>query len=119
MSILIEGIDIPKKGFCKVLTIYADGIADGIVYDHTTADIKEFRAVNIPAPHGKLIDVQDIDLSSPSFGTDEWLWDLVRKHNFTYEQDVEEHEAFDFGMSIIKGFENVVKSAPTIIEAEE
>lgn len=77
MSILIKGMEMPKKGCHHTLTIYADGtIAIGKSTD--------YKAVEIPTPHGRLIDVdaffEDIcndlnDMTRIGIAVDgNWLW---------------------------------------------
>lgn len=47
MSILIEGMEMPKVGI-KIITIYADG---KVLYDGDY-----IKAVSVQEPHGRLID---------------------------------------------------------------
>ena len=47
MSVLIEGMEMPKVG-SKIITIYANG---KVLYDGGY-----IKAVSVPEPHGRLID---------------------------------------------------------------
>ena len=52
MSILIKGIDLPKEGEKITLAIFHDG--DIVSYKYWLP--KEAEAIQIPTPHGRIID---------------------------------------------------------------
>ena len=84
MSVFIPGMKMPKKGFVTV-----DILSDGRVLLYNTDTV--FKAVEIPTPHGRLIDA---DALCRIDGKDEEGFSC----QIVYDWDIEE--------------------APTIIEAE-
>ena len=58
MSLLIEGMDMPIDG--KEIHLRID--SHGEVYVYNTYPTMICKAVEVPTPHGRLIDVEKIDL---------------------------------------------------------
>lgn len=73
----------------------------------------------LPKGHGNLKDELDLDLTAPSLGTDEYIYDLMAKHNVDYMNGDDEDKVRTFAMDLIHGCNNVIETAPTIIEAQE
>lgn len=91
MSIILKGIDLPKKGTNIVLTIYGrDGTYDAKAYPSGVCIKAE--AIQIPKGHGRLIDADALELEKEVELADDWKT---------------AHE-----------IANCVKYAPTILEAE-
>lgn len=94
MSILIKGIDLPKEGEKHQITIYDNGntyiTTSNRLYE---TDRKDIEAIQIPTPHGRLIDGDELieHISKDP------LYDLVERY----------------------GVSGVIESRPTILEAEE
>ena len=98
MSILIKGIDLPKKikgqhGVDYECETYIELYirSDGVVFDDEIEEVGQ--AIQIPTPHGRLIDADALDLEREVDLADDWKT---------------AHE-----------IANCVKYAPTILEAEE
>ena len=72
----------------------------------------------LPKGHGNLKDEIDLDLFAPSLGTDEYVNDLMAKHNIDYVNGDDEDKVKAFAMDLIHSCNNVIETAPTIIEAE-
>ena len=72
----------------------------------------------ISHPHGALIEKDDVDISLPSFGTDEWVREIVEKNGFTFLNDIDEDAAFDFGMDFVNGFMNIVDTAEVVVKGD-
>ena len=72
----------------------------------------------LPKGHGDLKDELDLDLSSPSLGTDEYVGDLMAKHNIDYVNGDDEDKVRAFALDLIDSCMNVIETAPTIIEAD-
>ena len=89
MSILIKGIDMPKDGEEITIEISKDGLR---VYS-THLKEADVEAIQIPTPHGRLID------------KDELLSHIKKDPLFSL---VEQY-----------GISGVIESRPTILEAEE
>ena len=94
MSIILKGIDMPKNGEMHRINIYDNGntyiITSNILYE---TDRKDVEAMQIPTPHGRLIDADALELEKEVELADDWKT---------------AHE-----------IANCVKYAPTILEAEE
>ena len=94
MSIILKGIDMPKNGEMHRINIYDNGntyiITSNILYE---TDRKDVEAIQIPTPHGRLIDADALELEKEVELADDWKT---------------AHE-----------IANCVKYAPTILEAEE
>ena len=72
MNILIKGIDIPKEN-----SIIIEIDEDGEVYEHITGGqpvhIKPWvKAIQIPTPHGRLIDADKLRATLRRWTEDEW-----------------------------------------------
>ena len=72
----------------------------------------------LPKGHGNLKDELDLDLFAPSLGTDEYINDLMAKHNIDYVNGDDEDKVRAFAMDLIHSCNNVIETAPTIIEAD-
>jgi hypothetical protein len=72
----------------------------------------------LPKGHGNLKDELDLDLSAPSLGTDEYVDDLMAKHNIDYANGDDEDKVKAFALDLIDSCMNVIETAPTIIEPE-
>jgi len=110
MSIILEGIDMPKIGDCHHITIYDNGntyvTTSNVLYE---TDRKDIKAVQIPAPHGRLIDGDE--LADIVDGTD-W-YHINRKGELVHGAGVED-EALYKADDIL----TTVNNFPTIIDAE-
>ncbi|MBQ1754101.1 MAG: hypothetical protein II002_04110 [Bacteroidales bacterium] len=99
MSILIKGIDIPKDGEHIIALIKNDGKVSYFEQDTETTTckrMKEAEAIQIPTPHGRLIDADE--LKKRLYGYERWTG--IDEVPYEYA----EKEVYD---------------APTILEAEE
>lgn len=68
--------------------------------------------------HGDLKDELDLDLSSPSLGTEEYVDDLMAKHSIDYANGDDEDKVREFALDLIDSCMNVIETAPTIIKAD-
>lgn len=99
MSILVKGMDMPKGNSTLNVLIYSDG---RIFTGHK--DDNEYSAVEVPTPHGRLIDAVALK---------------VGMYHEVFETD-SKLQRWDSGCWVrYKMFENHMDNAPTIIEAEE
>ena len=61
MSIILKGIDMPKNGEMHRINIYDNGntyiTTSNILYE---TDRKDAEAIQIPTPHGRLIDIEKL-----------------------------------------------------------
>lgn len=93
MSLILEGINLPKEGEKHQITIYDNGntyiITSNRLYE---TDKKDIEAIQIPTPHGRLID------------KDELLSHLKKDPLFSL---VEQY-----------GISGVIESRPTILDKE-
>ena len=104
MSIILKGIDLPKScGGCEFNYCLEGGSYEWwecvILHD----DINQFDTrrtdcplVEIPTPHGRLIDADKIDYDE--------FW---------------HREGQGFTIAVCQGAEQIIKEQPTILEAEE
>ena len=76
------------------------------------------NGIVLPKGHGALKDELDLDLFAPSLGTSEYVCDLMAKHNIDYLNSDDEDKVRAFARDLIHCCMNVIKTAPTIIEAE-
>ena len=94
MSIILKGIDLPKNGDRHHITIYDNGEAyittSNRLYE---TDRKDVKAIQIPTPHGRLIDKDEL----LSHIKKDPLFSLVERY----------------------GISGVIESRPTTLEAEE
>ena len=103
MSILIRGIDMPKKGEYKPLFIYDTG---EVTMEIRGEEVQVATAVPVP-PHGDLIDRDEL------MAKDE--------KDFSTIMEMTDPETV-FGTAIADAhtaIQEMLKTAPTIIEAEE
>lgn len=102
MSIILKGIDLPKKGTNIVLTIYGrDGTYDAKTYPRGVSIKAE--AIQIPKNHGRLIDADALETVFKDMAKCEW-------------------NQKSFPISWAYAFEDTIdeiQNAPTILEAEE
>jgi hypothetical protein len=74
--------------------------------------------VEIPTPHSRLIEENDLEILDPCFGTEEWIHDLMLTHDLDYLHGIDEDQIKAFAMDICEGFLNIVRTASTVIEEE-
>lgn len=93
MSIILKGIDMPKAGEKHRITIYDNGEAyittSNRLYE---TDRKDVEVIEIPTPHGRLIDASE----------------LIKSYMKGTKTDID-----DFYDTI-----DIIDNAPTILEAE-
>ena len=99
MSILIKRMDMPKEGEMHRINIYDNGN----VYVTTInrlyeTEMKDIEAIQIPTPHGRLIDASELDKC--------------------WEEKEDISEDVDYKI-LYKCVLAISKYAPTILEAEE
>lgn len=97
MSILIKGIDMPPTVNGVKLTHELYIRSDGRVFDDDLEEVGQ--AIQIPRPHGRLIDADKImkDLEE---------WKLNPNND-------------DEAVVFVNHFQGIVRTEPTILEAEE
>ena len=66
MSLIIKGIDMPKSG-----SIVVEILPNGKVFPHTKGISFHHEAIQIPTPHGRLIDADQITLECQWCSLDE------------------------------------------------
>lgn len=93
MSVLIKGMNMPKEGECQALIIHSDGSIS------VNLNSTNYRAVEVPTPHGRLIDADK-------------LLEVLDKTQKEFEADT-------FGNLHIDYISDEFNDAPTVIEAEE
>ena len=60
MSVLIKGMDMPKENEWITISIYGDGtVVKKIGYFRGMSDVFANSAVEVPTPHGDLIDKEE------------------------------------------------------------
>lgn len=98
MSILIKGMEMPKRGFVDVRIFADDGVCT--TTDGETPYYKEYHAVPVP-PHGRLgdLNVQDAQIEA-----------LIERHLHGYTRST-----WDFVCQL----RDILKRNRTIIPAEE
>lgn len=111
-------IDIDENVFTR---LFDNGIEDyAIVNDDLFTIAKSIRnCIPLPKGHGVLKDEKDLDLFAPSLGTDEYVDDLMAKHNIDYVNGDDEDKVKAFALDLIASNMNVIETAPTIIEADK
>ena len=57
MSLILEGIDMPKENEYWTLTIWGDGSVYG-----RTVETSEARAIQIPKDHGRIVDINNVEV---------------------------------------------------------
>lgn len=99
MSVLIKGMDVPKQGYIDV-RLFSDGRATTAIAEHPF--YRELDIVEVPTPHGRLIDVDDV---------------LTQKIDTAIESET------SWGLGKLYGWnlaiEYIDREAPTVIEAED
>ena len=73
----------------------------------------------LPKGHGDLKDELDLDLFDPSLDIDEYVRELMAKHNIDYANGDDEDKVRAFATDLIYSCMNVIKTAPTIIESDK
>lgn len=76
------------------------------------------NSIPLPKGHGDLKDELDLDLFAPGLGIHEYVNDLMAKHNIDYVNGDDEDKVRTFATDLIHSCMNVIKTAPTIIEAD-
>lgn len=105
MSIILEGIDLPKNGDCHHITIYDNGntyiTTSNVLYE---TDRKDVEAIQILTPHGDLIDRNTV--RDECYKTME---ELMQSTTINISAEA---------LSLLCGF-TIINNAPTIIEGED
>lgn len=99
MAILIKGLDMPKDGewYNIVITSNGKGFVDVVSEDNALTKTESIQAVEIPTPHGRLIDGDE-------------LMELYA------DEDGIDLSIFDVRIAVVR---QNIKDMETIIEAEE
>lgn len=104
MSLILKGIDLPRNGDCHHITIYDNGdtymTTSNRLYE---TDRKDVEVVEIPTPHGRLIDADKLKMEC--YNTME---ELVESTTMNISAEA---------LSLLCGF-TMIGEAPTILEAE-
>jgi len=99
MSILLKGFDMPKENEWITISIYGDGtVKKKIGYFRGTSDIFTDSAVEVPTPHGDLVDRN------------------VVAENIRRRLGI---RSLDYLLETEKPIAMSIKEAPAIIESEE
>ena len=106
-------IDINENLFTR---LFDCGLYDD--YDMVDVCIAVRKGKPLPKGHEDLKDELDLDLFAPSLGTDEYIDDLMAKHNIDYINGDDEDKVRAFAIDLIHSCMNVIETAPTIIEAD-
>ena len=107
-------IDIPKEAYKQIMEF---GFLENTHGKMCYKAIK--NGTPLPKGHGDLKDELDLDLFAPSLGTDEYVNDLMAKHNIDYVNGDDEDKVRAFASDLIHSCMNVIDTAPTIIEADK
>ena len=93
MSFIIKGLDIPEYESEEVIIIIKP---NGEVRDHHGILLTDAKAIQIPTPHGRIIDEKEVSkiVNERTLG---WGWEYAS------------------GYTVLKAIDD----APTILEAEE
>lgn len=73
----------------------------------------------LPKGHLDLIERDDVDISLPCFGTDDWIRDQMKEAKIDYQYGDDEDKVFEFGKHLVKGFMNIVYTATTIVKTDK
>ena len=93
MSILIKGMDMPKDcSYCILANKHINGLCEAKYYCRLEADYEHCPLIEIPTPHGRLIDGDEF-----KSWVDDW------------------YDCTDIGNIV----ESWIDERPTILEAEE
>lgn len=109
-------IDIPEKAYSYIKREWVENDFDSPM-NHAMNCIK--KSTPLPKGHGNLKDELDLDLFAPSLGTDEYVNDLMVKHNIDYVNGDDEDKVRAFALDLIRSCMNVIETAPTIIDADK
>ena len=105
MSILIKGMDMPTN-MGAMITIWPDGQVDKMA-NSFGGKTEQFRAVEVPVPHGRLIDA-DAE-------TKRWGLDKATK----YGNETAEQQHFSYSTMMMYEIADILDDATTVIESEE
>ena len=115
MQIVINVDNELYKYFSKRKSMHDDGY-----FSHVGKLIKALRdGTPLPKGHGDLKDVLDLDLFVPSLGTNEYVNDLMARHNIDYVNGDDEDKVRAFALDLIHSCMNVIETGQTIIEADK
>ena len=89
MSVLIKGMEMPKAGETIII---AENV-DGTIYGRLEHGDDWYPLIEVPTPHGRLVDATE----------------LLRDSGGIILETIDDHEEV----------EEMIKDAPTVIEAEE
>ena len=89
MTILIKGMEMPKAGETIII---AENV-DGTIYGQLEHGDDWYPLIEVPTPHGRLVDATE----------------LLRDSGGIILETIDDHEEV----------EEMIKDAPTVIEAEE
>lgn len=89
MSLFIKGMEMPKAGETIII---AENV-DGTIYGRLEHGDDWYPLIEVPTPHGRLVDVTE----------------LLRDSEGIILETIDDHEEV----------EEMIKDAPTVIEAEE
>ena len=89
MTILIKGMEMPKAGETIII---AENV-DGTIYGRLEHGDDWYPLIEVPTPHGRLVDATE----------------LLRDSGGIILETIDDHEEV----------EEMIKDAPTVIEAEE
>ena len=116
MSIILKGIDMPKeKDEALLLLILGDGTVAEKIGSDRYEEMTDTQAIQIPTPHGRLIDGDKL-----CYEFIDWQYTEAPDHLNTKEgRMVTDHERqyeiyLALGEAVIE-----IANAPTILEAEE
>ena len=79
MSIMIKGMDMPDKcGHCRFATAFDCGVDGQFIKTHDVRR-KDCPLIEVPEPHGRLIDADAVTLEGGPYEYDDWCkWALDR-----------------------------------------
>lgn len=106
MSILINGLEMPKDGCHHMICIYADGTV--------STGWRTYMAIPIP-PHGRLIDADKLRIRDAEKQAYE-AYLREKGEDFIEEPIIEYHRGYLEGLTHASG---LVRFAPTIIPASK
>lgn len=97
MSILIKGIEKPEYGYIEI-RLY-DNRAEGEFQEHVYTDLE---IEEVPESHGRLIDADKVTKKMEKNAIEAWQMNLSDKVEHTLNMSID-----------------IIKGAPTVIEAEK
>ena len=87
MSIIIKGMDIPKDcSYCILANEHINGLCKKKYYCRLEADFEHCPLVEIPTPHGRLIDEDEITFHKHLEATGNGQYDEIL---VAYERDID------------------------------